>query len=110
MASIQKRVSRDGKVSYRAQVRVDDWASALANLDLMREVCEAEARGAFGDDDLRRFVDWNQRRNEELTARLEGESDNQAELAPEDDALLLRAWQLRVGKWARFCCLHVILG
>jgi DNA helicase-2/ATP-dependent DNA helicase PcrA len=75
---------------------LDDWTSALTNTDQLAEACKAE-NGDFRPEDLTRFSDWNRRRNEELFARIEGDADSQAEIDPEDEALLLRAWQLRVG-------------
>ena len=51
----------------------------------------------FSDDDLARFVAWNRKRVDELNAYLGGDREVNAELDGEDDALLLRAWQLRVG-------------
>jgi DNA helicase-2/ATP-dependent DNA helicase PcrA len=42
-------------------------------------------------------VDWNRARIEELCSALAGDPEATGELDPEDDALLLRAWQLRVG-------------
>lgn len=76
---------------------LDDWASALTNERLLREVLEREAPGDVSADELQRFVDLQRKRNEEVFAYLGGDRDVEAELDPEDDALLLRAWQLRVG-------------
>jgi DNA helicase-2/ATP-dependent DNA helicase PcrA len=76
---------------------LDDWASVLTTESLLREVRDREAPDVFDDDDLRRFVDWNRRSVEQLQAQLAGDREAQAELDGEDDALLLRAWQLRVG-------------
>jgi DNA helicase-2/ATP-dependent DNA helicase PcrA len=86
---------------------VDDWASLLTHQRLLREVTEREAPGQFSDDDIRRFVDWHRKRNEEVFAFMAGERDVQAELDPEDDTLLLRAWQLRVGPLQRSGKRHV---
>jgi len=77
---------------------LDDWASVLTNGRLLREVFSREAPGALEPAVLARFLDWNQRRNEEVFAWVEGDRDIEAELDAEDDALLLRAWQLRVGR------------
>ena len=51
--------------------------------------------GAPSERALGLAAEWCRVRNEELSASLDGEG--RAELDPEDDALLLRAWQLRVG-------------
>jgi DNA helicase-2/ATP-dependent DNA helicase PcrA len=79
-----------------AQQALDDWASVLTREALLRECCERVAPGQFRDAEIGQFVDWCRRRNEELFAWLEGDGD-EGSLEPEDDALLLRAWQLRVG-------------
>jgi DNA helicase-2/ATP-dependent DNA helicase PcrA len=75
---------------------LDDWASVLTREDLIEECCAKADPGQFRAADVAQLADWSRRRNEELYARLEGD-DNQAALDAEDDTLLLRAWQLRVG-------------
>jgi DNA helicase-2/ATP-dependent DNA helicase PcrA len=75
----------------------DDWVSVLTRGELLRECTALHAPGVFEASDLRRFVERSRRRNEELFAWLEGDEESDAGLDPEDDALLLRAWQLRVG-------------
>jgi DNA helicase-2/ATP-dependent DNA helicase PcrA len=75
---------------------LDDWASVLTREDLILDCCEKRAPGQTRAADVRQLVEWCRRRNEELFARLEGD-DDEATLDAEDDALLLRAWQLRVG-------------
>ncbi len=94
--ALRKQVERVSGARNSTQA-IDDWASAITNLALLEEANAAETHPAFSSEDLRRFADWNRRRNEELFARLDGDTHNQAELDPEDDALLLRAWQLRTG-------------
>jgi len=85
-----------GKASARQAV--DDWGSALTDPALLAAVVERVAPGAFSADDLGRAADWCGRRYRELLALLEGEDGTPVELSPEDDALLLRAYQLRVGR------------
>jgi DNA helicase-2/ATP-dependent DNA helicase PcrA len=79
------------------QQALDDWASVLTRPALLRECCVNDAADGIGDTDIRQFAEWCRRRNEELFARLEGDAEADAELDAEDDALLLRAWQLRIG-------------
>jgi DNA helicase-2/ATP-dependent DNA helicase PcrA len=71
----------------------DDYASLLSD----RALLAGELDPPHSEADLRAAVDWCRARQEELVAFLAGEDEVPAELDPEDDALLLRAWQLRVG-------------
>jgi len=72
----------------------DDWASVLTRPELLRRFAEGEPTAPDAAE-LGRAVAWAQRRNEDLDAFGAGAGD--AELDLEDDALLLRAYQLRVG-------------
>ncbi len=81
-----------------AEQATDDWASVLTQRRLLGEVFAELAPGQISDRDLDRFVDWNRRRLEELASAADGDDTADAALDPEDDALLLRAWQLRVGR------------
>jgi len=80
-----------------AQQAIDDWASVLTRADLLSRVFTSQAPGDVSDEEIRQFVEGNRRINEELSAYLADEPEARAELDPEDDTLLLRAWQLRVG-------------
>ncbi len=95
-AALQAQVERVQGPSDVEQA-LDDWASVLSNARLLAEACERRAPGAFSARELESCADWGRRRNEELFAWLAGDADAQPALDPEDDALLLRAWQLRVG-------------
>ena len=75
------------------QQALDDWASVLTDFSLLGSMLSP----AFAPAELRAAVDWCRARNEELFAFLEGDETASAEIDSEDDALLLRAWQLRVG-------------
>jgi DNA helicase-2/ATP-dependent DNA helicase PcrA len=79
---------------------LDDWASVQTNLRLLERLVEEEFPGAFTPDDLERAVAFSRRRHEDIAAWVEGDRDVAPTLDPEDDALLLRAWQLRVGPLA----------
>jgi len=100
LVALEKQVQRVPGPPRPEQV-VDDWASVLNQAELLEEVVGAVARGAFTADEIARAAAWNRERYEELTAWMEGDQRTQAELDPEDDALLLRAWQLRVGAISR---------
>ncbi len=75
----------------------DDWQSVLTRPALLRDCAERHTPGAYRPAAFEQFADYCRRRNEELFAYLEGDPETLAQLDPEDDALLLRAWQLRVG-------------
>ncbi|HVN84588.1 MAG TPA: ATP-binding domain-containing protein [Candidatus Binatia bacterium] len=76
---------------------IDDWASVLCQADFLDAVLGEVAPGAFTAEQLTRAAAWQRTRDDEVTAFLAGDHTVQAALDPEDDALLLRAWQLRVG-------------
>jgi DNA helicase-2/ATP-dependent DNA helicase PcrA len=84
--------ARNGEQAY------DDWASVLTQRGLLDEVFADVAPGQFSERDLDRFVEWNRQRLDELSSAIAGDTAADAGLDPEDDALLLRAWQRRVGK------------
>ncbi|MEN8182844.1 MAG: 3'-5' exonuclease [Myxococcota bacterium] len=75
---------------------VDDWASALTDPDLLAR-CFARFEAGMGPGALAELHDWSRRRVDEVWGWLEGDREAGVGLDPEDDALLLRAWQLRVG-------------
>jgi DNA helicase-2/ATP-dependent DNA helicase PcrA len=83
---------RNGEQAY------DDWASVLTQRKLLDEVFSELAPDQFSPRDLDRFVEWNRHRLDELSSALAGDAGADAGLDPEDNALLLRAWQRRVGK------------
>ena len=84
-----------GKAS--AEQVLDDWLSMLTNRELLWEVFAEHAPDAFSERQLTEVTDWCRRRHEECQNWIEGDREIVAELDPEDDALLLRLWQLRVG-------------
>jgi DNA helicase-2/ATP-dependent DNA helicase PcrA len=86
------QVERVPGAADAAQV-LDDWTSALTDLALLGSLLEPR----LPEGELRAAVDWCRVRQEELFAFLEGDEETVAEIDAEDDALLLRAWQLRVG-------------
>lgn len=81
-----------------AEQAVDDWISVLSRPDALRPVLNELAPGALSDAQLRSATTWCRDRFDALLTRMEGgEVEEELALDAEDDALLLRAWQLRVG-------------
>jgi len=75
---------------------IDDWASVLTSHDLLTEIRDELGNEAFVDAEIGRIVEWSRKHVGLVQDYVAGEEGN-AELDAEDDALLLRAWQLRVG-------------
>jgi len=96
LTALERHVARSpGNPTWR-QV-VDDWVSVLTDATLLGEVFAWEAPGTFSEKQLREVTMTCRAALEATLAHLEGDKDAEAELDPEDDAILLRAWQLRVG-------------
>lgn len=96
LTALADQVRRIEGPKTAAQV-LDDWASVLCRADALEPLFAERAPGAFRREELAQAAGWARARHEELTAYLEGDSSVDAALDAEDDALLLRAWQLRVG-------------
>jgi DNA helicase-2/ATP-dependent DNA helicase PcrA len=96
LAALARQVERVPAEATAEQV-IDDWASALSQADFLQSVFDDVAPGAFSHAEIARAADWNRNRYEDLAAWLEGDHSRPTGLDPEDDTLLLRAWQLRVG-------------
>lgn len=76
---------------------VDDWASVLTNGALLEAKLLPHPANTLTPAALRNAIEWCRARHEELLAWVEGDPESPAALDPEDDALLLRAWQRRIG-------------
>lgn len=96
IAALERQIARNPGPSNAEQV-IDDWASVLSQAPLLEEVFAQVAPDAFTTDELVRAATWNRDRCQEAVGWSEGDLSTHAELDPEDDAILLRAWQLRVG-------------
>lgn len=98
--ALERHVAEVEGPAVRAQA-FDDWASVLTRPEHLARVFGECAPGAFTGAQIREVTDWCRARLEELRAWLGGDREAEGELDPEDDALLLRAWQLRVGPLPR---------
>ncbi len=95
-AALEQQVARSAGKPTRAQV-VDDWLSVLSDAALLCDVFAEHDPSAFSDAQLGEVASWCRARGDEISSWLAGDREVAAALDPEDDAILLRAWQLRVG-------------
>ncbi|MFI5321732.1 MAG: ATP-binding domain-containing protein, partial [Myxococcota bacterium] len=94
--ALERQVARAPGAPSRARA-IDDWISVLGDLAFLRDVFAEEAPEAFRPGHLDEAVAHCRAQLEAVQAHLAGDRSAGAELDPEDDALLLRAWQLRNG-------------
>ena len=92
---------RDTRVPASAEQVLDDWASAMLDAGRLEKIQLEVAPGAFTRAELDRACAWARDRQEELSLWRDGDRSIEAALDEEDVALLLRAWQLRVGPLQR---------
>ena len=76
---------------------VEDWAETITDRKALRQALGKD----ISDAALDRAMRWTSDQTAAIIRRLEGYDDEDARLDVEDDALLLRAYQLRVGPLKR---------
>jgi len=96
LVALRRQVERVPGSSAALQA-IDDWASVLRDVAVLESVFAEVAPGAFTREELERAAAACRDQHERILAWIEGDHHAQPELDAEDDALLLRAWQLRVG-------------
>jgi len=84
-----------------ARGAVDDWLALQGDLKIFTDGMNTHAPGAFSEKELYRAWEWHRRLRGPLMEWLDGGRSERAELDVEDDALLLRLYQLRVGPLLR---------
>ena len=97
LAAALEEYVRKHPAEARVEQVIDDWATLLREAELLFEVAERMAPGEFQRAEIDRFVDWHRVHLDAVFAESMGDTSAGGELDPEDDTLLLRAWQLRVG-------------
>ncbi|MCB9763402.1 MAG: ATP-binding domain-containing protein [Alphaproteobacteria bacterium] len=80
-----------------AQGALDDFLGMFMDLPRLKRLLIGRDPGSFTEADLDRAWTWLSRQRDGLRAWVEGDREEQVELDAEDDALLLRLWQRRVG-------------
>ena len=80
-----------------AERALDDWAGVLCEEELLLSTARELEPEWEAETEIRKFVHGQRIQLESFFAGLGGDESALVELDPEDDALLLRAWQLRVG-------------
>jgi len=73
---------------------VNDWAHVITN----RRALTRALGDSLGPKALEKAIAWNTQLTSDVMSWLEGDRKIDVRLDPEDDALLLRAWQLRCGR------------
>lgn len=76
---------------------IDDWASVITDPRLLGAVLSDLDPRAFTPAQIEQATTWCRDRHAELLAWIDNDPEADGALDAEDDALLLRAWQLRVG-------------
>lgn len=96
LTALERQVARNPAPASALQV-IDDWGSALGDAALLGQVAAATAPASFARAEIERVSDWCRARHAEIGAWLEGDTTAEAAIEPHDEALLLRAFQLRCG-------------
>ena len=96
LTALEAQVARTPGPATPAQA-LDDWASTLRDAKLLCAVFAEHAPDAFRAEQIQELVRRSAPQLGAVLAHASGERDAEAALDPEDDALLLRAFQLRVG-------------
>jgi DNA helicase-2/ATP-dependent DNA helicase PcrA len=96
MVALEAQV-RDVSGPATVEQAIDDWASVTTQPDVLWPVLEALAPGAFDRRAVDNACQWARDRFDEWLAWQDGDREVRPALDAEDDALLLRAHQLRVG-------------
>jgi DNA helicase II / ATP-dependent DNA helicase PcrA len=97
LARIMKRRVQQRDADPKATEAIDDFVSLLADGPRVTHELGRAHPGDFTEQQLGHAARLLQDQASALRAWLEGNREGDSMLDPEDDALLLRCWQLRVG-------------
>lgn len=90
---LEARVRRTGGAGSK-DAALDDWASVLTDRRALKRAIGSD----MSPEAIDKAVDWINAQTAAIATWIEGDRTADARLDVEDDALLLRAWQLRVGR------------
>ena len=76
----------------------EDWARIFTDIGRLAQQLDRLAPGEFDRADLRKVQDWSRRSQSVILDRMDGDRSAEPELDIEDEAVLLRLYQLRVGR------------
>lgn len=82
---------------YSAHGALDDWGAVFTDIDKLERQLRDLAPGEFDRTDLRKIQDWSRKSLSVILDRMDGDRSAEPELDIEDEAVLLRLYQLRVG-------------
>jgi DNA helicase II / ATP-dependent DNA helicase PcrA len=80
-----------------AKQAFEDWAQIFTDIDWLEGLLKTHAPGQFDRVDLLKIQDWSRKAQSVILDWLDGDRTGHPELDIEDEAVLLRLYQLRVG-------------
>ncbi|MBA2322116.1 MAG: ATP-binding domain-containing protein [Deltaproteobacteria bacterium] len=97
MIALERQVARIA-LPPTADSAIDDWLSVLTSQEQLEVALRDSGDDSFTPEEIASAVTWSRDRAEEIQAWIEEpDKENPASIDQEDEALLLRAHQLRAG-------------
>jgi DNA helicase-2/ATP-dependent DNA helicase PcrA len=100
MVALERHIEATDGLGTMEQA-IDDWLTVLTRPDVLLPVFDELDPGGIPREDLERAIAWSRERGAELMNALDEDVEKEDKVAvfmdAEDDPILLRAWQKRVG-------------
>ncbi len=97
MIALSEQIDRTRNAPKNVEQVIDDLVSTLTGTEHLRAAFRTHAPTMFDELAWSKIAAWASARASDIAACLEGDKEGGSPLDEEDDALLLRAWQLRMG-------------
>ncbi len=97
LIALTEQLERHRSASATPEQVIDDYLSTTTGRERLEAVFREHAPDLLTAEDWERVHRWMTQQAEDLQSWLDGDHEVAAGLDEEDDALLLRAWQLRIG-------------